>query len=84
MDDYNMFYWTHIIYSINNQLYLSMGKSRQNKTVKTIKSSEGDSWENIDINFEVAKKQKYIVADGKLVTFGDDMKKAVLKVSVVF
>ena len=53
-----------------------MGKSRQNKTVKTIKASEGDNWEDIEINFEVAKKQKFIVADGKLITFGDDMKKA--------
>ena len=51
-----------------------MGKTRANKTVKTVRSV-GDSWENVDSKLEIAKKQKFAVFDGKLIILGEDLKK---------
>ena len=76
LDDYNMAYWTHVIYSINSKLFLSMGKSRQNKTVETIEFDQ--EWKKIDLELEVAKKQKFVIYNNQLVLLGDDLRKVII------
>ena len=52
-----------------------MGASRKNKAVKTLKFDE--TWQNVDLDLEVAKKQKCVIHNGLLVMLGDDLRKVV-------